>query len=170
MAPVAPAWRPGTKRSVAWAANDGTVTVEDADTAKELWTHTGGPVHHLAWSGDGRRLLIAGRRHGAIHDLSTGRSTKLDLAAGEELLAAAFSGNRLALAVRSAAGTEIRARGGSLPASGRLDQLEWSPDGRWLLAAGDRWLIARVASRPRIASLTVERRFGSGARTHGWCC
>ena len=50
------------------------MTVEDADTAKELWTHHGGPVHHLAWSGDGRRLLIAGRRHGAIHDLATGRA------------------------------------------------------------------------------------------------
>ena len=67
MAPVAPAWRPGAARTVAWAADDGTVTVEDADTAKVLWTHEGGPVHHLAWSGDGRRLLIAGRRHGAIH-------------------------------------------------------------------------------------------------------
>ena len=41
MAPVAPAWRPGTKRAVAWAANDGTVTLEDADTAKELWTPHG---------------------------------------------------------------------------------------------------------------------------------
>jgi hypothetical protein len=55
-----------------------------------------------------------------------------------------------------------------LPAAGRLDQLEWSPDGRWLLAAGDQWLIARATSRPRVASLTVERRFGTDARTHGW--
>ena len=55
-----------------------------------------------------------------------------------------------------------------LPAQGRLDQLEWSPDGRWLLAAGDQWLIARTSSRPRVASLTVERRFGDDARTHGW--
>ena len=168
MAPVAPAWRPGAARTVAWAADDGTVTVEDADTAKVLWTHEGGPVHHLAWSGDGRRLLIAGRRHGAIHDPDTGRATKLKLAPGEELLAAAYGGNRLALAVRSAAGTEIRARGGVLPAAGRLDQLEWSPDRRWLLAAGDQWLIARATSRPRVASLTVERRFGTTARTHGW--
>ena len=99
---------------------------------------------------------------------ATGRATKLDLAPGEELLAAAYGGNRLALAVRSAAGTEIRARGGVLPAAGRLDQLEWSPDGRWLLAAGDQWLIARATSRPRVASLTVERRFGTAARTHGW--
>ena len=38
MAAVAPAWRPNTPRTVAWAAKDGTVTVEDADTAKVLWT------------------------------------------------------------------------------------------------------------------------------------
>ena len=46
--------------------SDGTVTVEDADTAKVLRTYRGGAVRQLAWSGDGRRLLIAGRR--ARHD------------------------------------------------------------------------------------------------------
>ena len=75
MAPVAPAWRPGTPRTVAWAATDGTVTVEDADTAKVLRTYRGGGVRQLAWSGDGRQLLIAGRRHGTIHDFATGRTT-----------------------------------------------------------------------------------------------
>jgi hypothetical protein len=168
MAPVAPAWRPGTPRTVAWAATDGTVTVEDADTAKVLWTHEGGPVRVLAWSGDGRKLLIAGRRHGAIHDLTTGRATQLDLGPGDELLAAAYGGNRLALAIRTAAGTEIRLRGDVLRVDGRLDQLEWSPDGRWLLAAGEQWLLARATSDPRIASLTAEPRFGTAARTHGW--
>ena len=29
-------------------------------------------VSHLAWSADGRKLLIAGRRHGTIHDYVTG--------------------------------------------------------------------------------------------------
>jgi hypothetical protein len=168
MAPVAPAWRPGTARAVAWAATDGTVTVEDADTAKVLWSHEGGPVRALAWSGDGRRLLIAGRRHGAVHDLTTGRATPLDLAPGDELLAAAYGGNRLALAVRTAAGTEIRVRGDVLRVDGRLDQLEWSPDGRWLLAAGEHWLLARATPHPRVASLTAEPRFGNAARTHGW--
>ena len=46
----------------------GTVTVEDADTAKVLRSYRGGAVEHLAWSADGRQLLIAGRRRGTIHD------------------------------------------------------------------------------------------------------
>jgi hypothetical protein len=176
MAPIAPAWRPSERRTVAWAATDGTVTVEDADTAKVLWSKPGGPVRQLAWSGDGRRLLIAGRRHGAIHDLATGRTRKLELADGEELLAAAYAprGNRLTLAFVNGDRTEIRVRGDVLfSAAGRLDDLEWSPDARWLLAgdpAAGQWSIAHAAGRAQVSAVTVERRFGSGARTHGWCC
>ena len=105
----------------------------------------GGPVHHLAWSGDGRRLLIAGRRHGAIHDFATGRATKLELAADEELLAAAYGGNRLALAVRSAAGTESAPAAASCPPQAGSTSSSGRPDGRWLLAGG-----RPVADRPRL--------------------
>jgi len=49
MAPVAPAWRPGEPHDVAWAAENGTVTVEDADPSKVLWRRPGGPVRLLAW-------------------------------------------------------------------------------------------------------------------------
>jgi hypothetical protein len=176
MAPVAPAWRPSELHTVAWAATDGTVTVEDADTAKVFKTYRGGAVRQLAWSGDGRRLLIARRRGGTIHDLTTGDARRLPLARGEGLLAAAYApkGNRLALAVTSDGRTEIRVRGDILRSvTGRLDDLEWSPDGRWLLAgwpAAGQWLIAHATGRPHETAISIEDRFGSGARTHGWCC
>jgi hypothetical protein len=180
MAAVAPAWRPSDWHTVAWASETGVVTVEDADTAKVLWRRTGGAVRLLAWSADGRRLLIAGRRHGTIHDLTGGSSQRLALAAGEELVAAAFAptGNRLALAVHDAAGdrTEVRVRGRRLfDTPGRLHGLEWSPDGGWLLAgrpAADEWLLLPASGRPRAAAAVtgITRRFGAGARTHGWCC
>ena len=113
MAALAPAWRPSEPHTLAWAATDGTVTVEDADTAKVLRTYRGGSVRRLAWSGDGRRLLIAGRRDGTIHDLATGKRD-----AGCALAAASScsppptrpKGNRLALAVYSGGRTEIRVR------------------------------------------------------------
>ncbi len=97
MAAVAPAWRPGTPRTVAWANARGTVTVEDADTAKVLRSYRSGGVEHLAWSADGRKLLIAGRRHGTIHDFATGARTRLAL--DGDLLAAAYGPRGLALAV-----------------------------------------------------------------------
>jgi hypothetical protein len=188
MAAVAPAWRPSELHTVAWAATDGTVTVEDADTAKVFRTFRGGSVRRLLWSGDGRRLLIARRRGGTIHDLTTGQLHRLELGRGEELLAAAYAPkrNRLALAVYhrgaavpgtprlSAGRTEIRVRGTILRSvAGRVDDLEWSPDGRWLLAgwpAAGQWLFAHASGRPHETAISIEDRFGSGARTHGWCC
>ncbi|WP_028064540.1 WD40 repeat domain-containing protein [Solirubrobacter soli] len=169
MAPVAPAWRPTTPRTVAWANANGTVTVEDADTAKVLRSYRSAAVRHLAWSHDGRKLLIAGRRNGTIHDYVTGARTPVKL--DGDLLAAAYGPPGLALAVRHGDRTEIRLRGSVLfSAGGRLDDLEWSPDGRWLLAgdaAGGQWLLARAAGQ---ASVSSVRRLGASARTHGWCC
>ena len=178
MAAVAPAWRPSERHTVAWAATDGTVTVEDADTAKVFKTYRGGAVRRLAWSGDGRRLLIARRRGGTIHDLTTGDARRLELGRGERLLAAAYApkGNRLALAVFRAGERGPRsayAARSCAPSAGHLDDLEWSPDGRWLLAgwpAAGQWLIAHASGRPHETAISVEDRFGSGARTHGWCC
>jgi Tol biopolymer transport system component len=168
MAALAPAWRPGTSRTVAWANTRGTVTVEDADTAKVLRTYRSGGVEHLAWSADGRQLLIAGRRHGSIHDVATGTRSALRLRG--DLLAAAFGPAGLALTIRNGNRTEVVARRTLLfTAEGRLDDLEWSPDGRWLLvgATGGPWLLARASGQASVASV---RRLGAAARTHGWCC
>jgi hypothetical protein len=177
MAAVAPAWRPGRPRTLAWAATDGTVTLEDALTAKVLKTWRAGPVRRLAWSADGRRLLVGGRRDYTIHDLATNDRDATRLPRGAVLAAAAFApgGNRLALAVDTGEQTEIRLQGRALlTAPGRLRGLEWSPDGRWLLthwAGADHWLLVRTSTRARASSVSaVRHRFGATTATHGWCC
>ena len=164
MAAVPPAWRPNEPRTVAWAAKEGTVTVEDADTAKVLWTRTGAPVRHLAWSADGRRLLVAGVRNGTIHDFSGGEPARLGVPG--RIVAVAFS-RRLALAAYDRGRTTVTIDGRTvLTAPGRLRDLEWSPDGRRLLAGwpgADHWLVVRGDEVS-----AVRHRFAPDARTRGW--
>ena len=176
-APAAPAWQPDAPRTLAWARADGTVIVQDAYTGLVLWRRRGGAVRHLSWSADGRRLLIAGARHGAISTIDGG-SRPLRLARGETFAAAAFAptGRRLALAIASHGVTRIRLNGrraALIEASKRLRSLTWSPDGRWLVAgweSGEAWLIG-VARGPDVRDLDdVPRRLGGRVRTLGWCC
>jgi Tol biopolymer transport system component len=177
MANVAPAWRPSEDRTLAWAATDGTVTIEDALTAKVLRTFDAARVRSLVWSADGRRLLIAGRRGYTVHDLATGERDASRLPYGSTLLAAAYAptGTRLALALYNGGQTEVRIQDETvLRATGRLADLEWSPDGRWLLAgwpSADHWLLVRASAHARDAAVSgIRHRFGATARTHGWCC
>ena len=60
-----------------------------------------------------------------------------------------------------------------------LQQVAWSPDGKWLLAswpAADQWVFIRVAGAPRITAVSrIEQQFSAGAgrgfpQLDGWCC
>ena len=179
MAAVAPAWRPGAPRTVAWAASDGTVTVEDADTAKVLRTYRSGGVHHLAWSGDGRKLLIAGRRHGTIRDFVTGRDhpprCRGRRAARRRLRRRQPSRARRAQR-RADRDPRPRRRPSPPTAASTISSGRPTPAG---CCAGDRATPARARASGRsptspgarqVSAVTVAPRFGSGARTHGWCC
>ena len=164
MAPVAPAWRPNAPRTLAWAAKDGTVTVEDADTAQVQWRRRDGPVRQLAWSSDGRRLLVAGRRRAVVHDFVSGSRARVRV--DGEIVAAAF-GRRLALAILRDGATRVEVDGRTvLTGPGRLRDLEWSPDGGRLLAGwfdADHWLVVRGD-----AVAAVRHGFGGDAVTRGW--
>jgi WD domain, G-beta repeat len=175
-ASAAPAWQPNAPRTLAWARADGTVIVQDAYTGLVLWRHKGGPVRHLSWSADGKRLLIAGAKHGTVYTLAGG-ARRLRLARGETLAAAAFApiGSRLALAVTSGGVTRITLHGTKAAlaeASERLRSLTWSPDGRWLVAgweSGAAYLIR--ARKTDVRSLDdMPKRLGGRVKTLGWCC
>jgi len=182
-ATTAPAWQPNADRTLAWARADGTVIVQDAYTGLILWRHQGGPVRHLSWSADGRRLLIAGAKHAAIYAPGAGavtsrrRARRVRVARGETLAAAAFapSGSRLALAVSSGGVTRITLRGAKAALAERSEpirSLTWSPDGRWLVAgwkSGAAYLISARDTDVR-GLADVPKRLGGQVRTLGWCC
>ena len=71
--------------------------------------------------------------------------------------------------------TEVTIAGATvLHSPGRLRDLEWSPDGRWLLtgwAGADHWLVVKTTGRPRESAVSaVRHRFGASERVRGWCC
>jgi hypothetical protein len=172
-APAAPAWKPTDANTVAWARADGTVVVQDAYTGLVLWRHRGGPVRRLSWSADGKRLLIAGRRHAAVYTLAGGPPRSLRLRPGEELTAAAFAptGGRLALAVFAGGVTRVSllgSRSALVEPPGRLRSLTWSADGQWVIApSNDQWLVARARGGLGVVSISAKR-FGGSTRMLGW--
>jgi hypothetical protein len=218
VAPVAPAWQPTTKAALpagggshrlAFADDDGRVELRDADTGKRLWRSAPGPVpSDLEWSPDGGRLIAfdrAGyRMFDSNGDLITAQSdSDAPLSAFQPMtlqpaIATVTEVDRID-AIRSQVryGAPPGQRGSRerlLDLPGRVDDLVWSPDGRWLLVPweeGDQWIFLRVprdgvsgpgerGSRDRDGSRAVAdiaSQFDPGAgggsafpRIEGWCC
>jgi hypothetical protein len=185
VAPVAPAWRPGSSYEVAYLTAAGHLVVREADTGVTAWTAASGvrrPIA-LAWSRDGTRLMVVGRGGVAIYDAAGRRLMRLAVPSRTPLLDGALApdGRTFALVRGGADGAvllgDVAARGARLDSvlTGRgLRQVTFSPDNRWLLAtwpAADQWVFVRVGGRPAlIAASHIAHEFGAGARVDGWCC
>jgi hypothetical protein len=194
VAPVAPAWRPGAAHLLAFADEAGRVLVVDSDSGDTLWARRTGRPRELVWSGDGRLLLALGT--GRRHHLFTARGRlvrTIEQPPGHVALRAAFAprGPALALADYEPEGDRgavvlLEDPRASSPravfrGAGRLEDLAWSPSGRWLLAgwpSADQWLFLRMPDVERIIAVSdVTREFDPGAtggggfpRLAGWCC
>jgi hypothetical protein len=181
VAPVAPAWKADT-HVLAYATPDGRVHVIDVDARRELWSTAAGPaVTQLEWSSEGRRLLALslGQRP-RIYDGRGRPAGALELAAGHVAVRAAFapSGDALAYTQRdlsSGRSSLVLVEGGSshtpFPAAGRLQDVAWSPDGRWVLVtwpSADQWLFLRGPGMRRIVAVPgIDREFDPGGTGRG---
>jgi hypothetical protein len=179
-APVAPEWRPGLPHVVAYATAKGRVYVIDADRCSLAWRSA--PFPHpraLHWSGDGRRLLLVTRDKLVVFRSDRGNPLAVRWLRGVRDAAFAPREHRIALA----RGGEVvvldadRLRATPRPffrVTGRIGQIAWSPNGRWLLVtwpAADQFLFVRSPRRIRAVS-GIARQFGGGLfpRIGGWCC
>lgn len=211
IAPVAPAWQPLSPREQACTTADGSspcarnvlayvdvkqrLHIVDVDTDETLLRHSvepfPAPITDIAWSADGRRLLVLGSGGGALLHPDGGFASKLGVGG----VSADFSPSSDEIAVLShetganrthseVSLIDLDRNGKSrrlYGPQGTLTDLTWSPDGRWLLAAypgADQWIfIPAGRDRDLRAVAGIGEEFDAGARGQGgfpriagWCC
>jgi hypothetical protein len=191
-ASVAVAWRPQRADEYVLAYTDrrGGVHVVDVDTRREIWpAQPRAELRKLLWSADGGQLLAV-RQHRL--DLLRGRgrlARTIRLADGHVALDAAFAprGGVWAYTDYNTATNQSKVilSGGQvlIAGAGRLQDLAWSPNGRWLLVGwpdADQWLFLRLGRSDvrKVESVEgVSREFNPGGdgtvrfpRLAGWCC
>ena len=157
------------------------VLTRDLVTGRVLWRVRGdGPVEALEWSSDGKRLHV--RREGRIDVLTrngrpwTGMRAPAATVVGGALRPGSHS---WAAALDNGARSEVLVvgePGGRVFAGrGRVSDLAWSPDGRWLLIAwpaADQWVVVRAdgGSLRAVSGIVEQFRSRSFPRLQGWCC
>jgi sugar lactone lactonase YvrE len=180
---VAPAWRPRAAHVLAYVDRRERVNVAAVDTRRRLWrTRPVEGVSRLAWSADGRRLLVVA--DGRLVVVSGGRLRPLPGSESVEHVAWAPRGSELAVVRSRPRGSQVVLLRGPrervlFTAPGRLDGLAWSPDGSRLLvpwSEADQWLFLRPHGGRLVAVANIARQLAPGARAPAfprsvaWCC
>jgi hypothetical protein len=170
---VVPAWRPDNAHVLAYVDARQRVTVAAVDLRRRLW-HSG-PIRGalaVAWSPNGRRLLVLARGRAAVYD-AAGHAIAVRRLAGVQ--SGAWSSQGSLAVVRSRAGiSELllldRALRGRVIFSGpgRFRRPAWAPDGRSLLLpwpTARQWLFLHPqgSTRPE-AVANIASQFAPGAR------
>jgi hypothetical protein len=185
---VAPAWRPTGLHHLAYVGGGGNVALVDAESGRRLWTREVGRVAALEWSRDGTMLLVRGPR--SLRILGSDGGVRFDLlgpnAAAVVTAALGPDGTSLAFVQRAAGRSDVwlipklRPDGSAarriFVGEGRITDLAWSPNGRWLLLGwrdADQWVFVRVVGPRRIDAVSnVSAQLESQAfpSVAGWCC
>jgi WD40 repeat protein len=176
VAPVAPAWRPGFSFMIAYVDADGTLRLLDLPTGARATLRQARRPEEILWSPDGHLLAVRagarvrlfrpdGRRLEQVSRPRSANSVTFDRR--ETLTVAAY--DRALDRSRVAVGGRTVFTG-----AGRVAELAWSPDGRWLLVAwpeADQWIFVRASGRKIEAVSNIARQFGGAfPEVEGWCC
>jgi hypothetical protein len=177
------AWRPGTSHVLAYVVGN-RIRVQDVDTRHVLWqdriADAGSPIRALKWSSDGTRLVVlqpfALRVYGRAGEV-LGEDDPSDATQDAD---ATFRPGTHAVSVVRLHGAQSTVFGLSAGASqfsgtGVFDQLQWSPDGRWLLVTwptADQWVFVRADGGKRriraVANVSSQFQSATFPRVEGW--
>ena len=186
-APVTPAWRPRSDRVLTYVRADGGIETLDIVTGRSSWrapAPASMPARALAWSANGRRLVVLSPRSLTELDASGRVVRTIPLPGAARELALHPSGRSAAVVVSHGAETSVLElslpEAGGAPASrqlfqGDVDGLAWSADGRRLLVGwrgAGQWLLIGPGERIHaLHGVTAELGARGGfPRVAGWCC
>jgi hypothetical protein len=154
------AWRPGVLAQLLAASPDG-LRLVDTDSGRVLWRTASPPARRVAWSEDGKRLLVLTARDVRLYD-ERGRLVSRD---SRPAVDATFVGAAHRFALLGPDGA-VGLLGDAKPifrAAG-LRRLVSSPDGSRLLVtwpAADQWVFVRVAAPHTLSAVAgIARQFG----------
>jgi hypothetical protein len=176
-AAVAPAWRPGPGRVLAYSTGRRAL-VYDVDSGRVLLrTPLGGP-EKLVWSDDGRLLLVFrpyGLRVYDSHGRIVLQDDPSDATHDADAIFAPGTHRLVIIRVHGLASDVFTGRSGRLlfRGSGVLRQVTFSPDGRWLLVTwptANQWVFVRTKPRKIVGASRISAQFGGFPTTTSWCC
>ncbi|MDX6677981.1 MAG: hypothetical protein QOE31_2033 [Solirubrobacteraceae bacterium] len=191
---VAPEWRPDDGHVLAYVDGAGRVDVVAVDAGRRLWrSERLAQPGALAWSSDGRQLLVVTRRRLVLLGSRGRRLTSRAIAPGFAVTGAQWRprGSEIAV-VRHDAATRrselalVDADRGLrervlFTGPGRFGAAAWSPGATRLLLPwpdADQWLFLRPGFRSRLTAVAnIAAQFAPGARGAAafprsvqWCC
>ena len=174
---VAPAWRPGRGRVLAYS--DGRrALVYDVDSGRVLQRTPLGAPQKLAWSDDGRLLLVFRPFGLRVYD-SRGRvvlqDDPSDATHDADAVFAPGTHRLVIIRIHGLASDVFTGRSGRLlfRGSGVLKQITFSPDGRWLLVTwptANQWVFVRTKPRKIVGASRIAAQFGGFPTRTSWCC
>jgi hypothetical protein len=173
------AWRPGLRHVLAYVSAS-EVRVQETDTGRVLWRATrGGPaerVRALAWSDDGRRLLVLSPYALDVFDGTGNRIAHREPRDAVRYTDAEFlPGTHRIVVLRNGTDVLLLDTGRIVFRGSGLASVTPSPVGGWLLVTwprADQWIfVGHDGALRAVAGITGQFRSRSGfPRVQGWCC
>lgn len=174
------AWRPGAGFVLAHTTAK-RIRVVDGTTGAVIWqsSRPAGRVTNVEWSSNGTRVLVLSPQHLRVYDARGRLVAQESPSEGWPDVDAAFRPGTTEVAVARVHGSQSSAyilSGRRLAnVTGVVRELQWAPDGRWLVITwetADQWILARAGGRHYRAVANVSEQFRSRSfpRVQGWCC
>lgn len=175
------AWQPNA-HTLAYVNRAGDIEITNVDKRNRSATvQTRAAPRQLAWASDGKTFIAVEPHAVEVFSKRGPRLGSLDRGIAQ-VSAAAISpnGKRIAFVETRGGRSTLQLtgvpRGPTGPifeGAGTFANIDWSPDGRWLLldwSSADQWLFIHSPVQKVLAVSNIRANFGADSRIAGWCC